>query len=350
MRAAANAVAVALFTTLVVAGCGGGSSSPTAPTGGAGATIAGTVSRASGGSSGLTVSVSNTNLSAAVEGGGHFQINGVPNGDVQLRFSDQTMNASAQIANVRQTDFIEIQVQVNGATATIVSETRSTGKVTLCHRTESGAYQSIDVSTSAEPAHREHGDAKAGEPVPGTQRQVFDENCRPSGPAVEIQKTTNGDDANDAPGPSITVGSAVTWRYIVSNTGTINLTGMLVTDDRGVSVTCPGTTLTPAQSMTCTGSGVATLGQYRNVGSVTASSANGSVTDSDPSHYLGVAPTSDPGEQKIQICHRTGAGFYNLLEIAVSAEPAHRAHGDGKIGEAVPNTPGRVFGAGCSVQ
>ena len=124
-------------------------------------------------------------------------------------------------------------MQVNGGSATIVNENRSSGKVSLCHRTDSGEYHLIDVSVNAEPAHRAHGDAKVGEPVPGTQRQVFDASCRPVGPAVKIKKSTNGEDADNAPGPSILVGSAVTWRYVVTNTGTINLTGIVVVDDRG---------------------------------------------------------------------------------------------------------------------
>jgi hypothetical protein len=52
----------------------------------------------------------------------------------------------------------------------------------------------------------------------------------------------------------------------------------------------------------------------------------------------------------VQLCHRTGAGFYVLIEVSVNAEPAHRAHGDGKIGEAVPGNAGKRFGAGCQVQ
>jgi hypothetical protein len=52
----------------------------------------------------------------------------------------------------------------------------------------------------------------------------------------------------------------------------------------------------------------------------------------------------------VQLCHRTGAGFYVLIDISVSAEPAHRAHGDAKIGEAVPGQEGKVFGPGCRVQ
>ena len=201
-------------------GCTGGSGNPGSPSGGAGATIAGTVSR-----SAETVAVANTSLSAAVDGSGHFQIGGVPTGNVQLKFKGAAVDATAQLSNVAQDEFIEIQVQVSGGSATIVNESRSSGKVSLCHRTGNGEYHLIDVSVNAEPAHRAHGDAKVGEPVPGTQRQVFDANCRPVGPAVKIEKSTNGEDADDAPGPSILVGSPVTWRYVVTNTGTINLTG-----------------------------------------------------------------------------------------------------------------------------
>jgi hypothetical protein len=339
--------------SLAASGCGGSSESPTAPSssGSGSATIAGMVSRTAGAPLGLTVAVTGTNLSAPVESSGRFQLDRVPGGDVQLKFKDSTVDANAKVTNVGQGEFIEIQVQVSATQATIVSETRSAGKIALCHRTESGTYNLIDISVNAESAHRDHGDAKIGEPVPGTQRQVFDSACRPSGPAVKIEKSTNGEDADQAPGPTITVGSAVTWRYLVTNTGTISLTGIAVSDDRGVAVNCGGqASLNAGQAMTCTGSGVATLGQYRNIGTVTAGSASGAVNDSNPSHYLGVAPTTETEGQKIQICHRTGSGRFNLLEISVNAEPAHRAHGDGKIGEPVPDSPGKVFGAGCSVQ
>jgi hypothetical protein len=38
------------------------------------------------------------------------------------------------------------------------------------------------------------------------------------------------------------------------------------------------------------------------------------------------------------------------IEVSINAEPAHRAHSDGKIGEAVPGSPGKVFAAGCTVE
>ena len=82
---------------------------------------------------------------------------------------------------------------------------------------------------------------------------------------------------------------------------------------------------------------------------MTANSAAGSVRDSDTSHYLGQAPGEEPG-LKVQLCHRTGNDSYHLIEVSVNAEPAHRAHGDGRIGEAVPGSPGKVFDAGCGVR
>jgi hypothetical protein len=280
---------------------------------------------------GLTVAVVGTDLSAVVESSGYFQLGGVPSGNVQLKFKDAAVDATAQLSNVAQGDFIEIQVQVNGSSALIVNESRSSGrKVSLCHRTDSGEYHLIDVSVDAEPAHRAHGDAKVGEPVPGTQKQVFDASCRPVGPAVKIKKTTNGEDADNAPGPSIAVGTAVTWRYVVTNTGTINLTSIVVVDDQGVSVNCSGQTTLPAgQTMTCSGTGVATLGQYSNVGKVTASSTSGTVDDSDPSHYLGITPTQTPPVSgEMTICHIPPGNYdaRHTITIGVSAWPAHQGH------------------------
>ena len=49
------------------------------------------------------------------------------------------------------------------------------------------------------------------------------------------------------------------------------------------------------------------------------------------------------------LCHRTGSGRYNMITVDRNAEPAHRAHGDGKVGEAVPDMAGKTFGGGCSV-
>jgi len=111
------------------------------------------------------------------------------------------------------------------------------------------------------------------------------------GPAIHLDKATNGDDADDAPGISINVGDTVTWTYVVTNTGNVTLTSITVTDDKIGTVSCPATTLAPGDSTTCTATGTAAAGQYENTGTVTAVSPDGSlVIASDPSHYIGMDP------------------------------------------------------------
>jgi hypothetical protein len=269
---------------------------------------------------------------------------------VQLQFKRGTVTASVQLSNVGEEELVQIQVNVSGTAATIVNEVRSSGKVSLCHNTGSG-YHLIEVSVSAESAHRAHGDGAVGDPVPADTTKVFDANCQAVAAiaaSVGIKKSTNGQDADEAPGPTIAVGSPVAWQYVVTNTGQIALSNVVVTDDRSVTVTCPGAALAVGQSMTCTGSGVAIAGQYTNIGTVMASSTAGPVQSSDASHYFGQAPSQEDGP-KVQICHRTGNGEYHLIEISINAEPAHRAHGDAKIGEPVPGSTGKVFTASCSV-
>lgn len=112
-----------------------------------------------------------------------------------------------------------------------------------------------------------------------------------NGPAVTIKKFTNGEDADTPTGPFIPVGGAVTWTYVVTNTGNVVLNPVAVTDDQGVAVTCPKTVLQPQESMTCTGAGTAVAGQYANIGNVTGIPPAGPpVTSTDPSHYFGAAP------------------------------------------------------------
>lgn len=112
-------------------------------------------------------------------------------------------------------------------------------------------------------------------------------------PGVSIEKSTNGQDADTPTGPQIAVGGAVTWSYLVANTGTLPLTNVAVTDSDIGAITCPGNTLAVGANMTCTANGTAVAGQYSNTGTVTADSTGGSVNDSDLSHYFGSAPSID---------------------------------------------------------
>ena len=250
---AASCLAVLVLS---LARCGG-SSTPTTPTGPmspTSAVVAGTVNRASGGAAaGLTVSVVGASASAAVQGSGAFELSGVPAGSVQLRFKDATVDATAQLRDVAAEERIQIQVNVSTSTATIVAEERSTGaKVELCHAEGNGSYHLIEVSVSAESAHRAHGDAKVGEPVPADRAKIFNRECRPTAAdvaSIRIKKSTNGQDADEAPGPTIAVGATVNWDYVVTNTGNVALTGVVVTDDRGVRVICAATAILAGRSV-----------------------------------------------------------------------------------------------------
>lgn len=109
-------------------------------------------------------------------------------------------------------------------------------------------------------------------------------------PAIDIEKATNGQDADTPTGPQITEGDAVTWTYVVQNTGEEDLSNVAVSDDKIGAITCPQTTLAVGESMTCEVNGTAVVGQYANLGTVTGVGivTGQTVTDEDPSHYFGV--------------------------------------------------------------
>jgi hypothetical protein len=108
--------------------------------------------------------------------------------------------------------------------------------------------------------------------------------------SIDIEKATNGQDADTPTGPTIPVGDTVTWTYVVTNTGKVALTGVMVVDDQGVTVTCPRTTLAAGETMTCVATGVAVAGQYANNGTAAGFDPSQTiVTDIDPSHYYGKA-------------------------------------------------------------
>ncbi len=59
----------------------------------------------------------------------------------------------------------------------------------------------------------------------------------------------------------------------------------------------------------------------------------------------------DNPNAKTDICHRTGGSAeFILISVAPSAVEPHLAHGDGRLGEAVPGQPGMRFGENCQVE
>ena len=117
-------------------------------------------------------------------------------------------------------------------------------------------------------------------------------------PALTIEKSTNGQDADDPPGPVIPAEDPVTWTYVVTNTGGVALENISVTDDntQGASISCTGQvngsiTLAAGESIECTASSLSlfTRNLQLHVNTATATGTvvgqQGSVTDSDRSHY-----------------------------------------------------------------
>ncbi len=142
----------------------------------------------------------------------------------------------------------------------------------------------------------------------------------PLKPKIDIEKSTNDVDADNANGndiPQIAPGKTVTWTYTVKNTGNTALSNVTVTDDQtGVMVTCPKTILAVGETMICTATGTAvtlatdtlytkvsgTCGGvtnstlYKNMGKATGETFLGEmVQDTDPSHYCNPRTTSSVG-------------------------------------------------------
>jgi hypothetical protein len=299
----------------------------------------------------LQVTVVGTSLTASLDDSGNFLLVNVPTGDLELLFSGQGVYARTPVPRVGDGEYVQLRVALESdSAATVLSDDRSAATLALCHVTGNGRFELIHVNPSAESAHVGHGDGLPGGPLPGAEAtNTLGTLCETA--RVEIVKRTNGEDANRTPGPEVAVGSTVTWEYVVRNTGGVDLTDIAVQDDQLGAIICPQTTLAPSASMTCTATGLATAGQYMNLGTVTAASLLGPASDTDPSHYFGqTVEQQQPGSNvKVDLCHRTGNGRYHLITVSIDAQPAHIAHGDGAPNGEVPGQPSLTFGPACEL-
>ena len=125
-------------------------------------------------------------------------------------------------------------------------------------------------------------------------------------PSIALTKTTNGISAPLEPGPTVAVGSTVTWGYTVSNPGNEPLKNVTLVDNGGNSASTAdsfnptfvsGDTngnglLDPGETWIYTATGTAKAGQYENQAVVTAAgnTSGTPVTASAVSHYLAPTP------------------------------------------------------------
>ena len=130
-------------------------------------------------------------------------------------------------------------------------------------------------------------------------------------PSVDIEKATNGQDADDPVGVVILIPDnnvEVEWTYVVTNTGTLDLIDLVVEDDQeGTIGTIPF--LAVGESATLSLTGTAQTGQYSNLATVTGQPVDENdnpfgppVTDEDPSNYVGVFINMDKEGDKSNIC------------------------------------------------
>jgi hypothetical protein len=118
-------------------------------------------------------------------------------------------------------------------------------------------------------------------------------------PALEINKATNGVQADLAPGPYIDVDDPLSWTYTIQNIGNSLLQDITVVDDNGTSdddsddvalPACSVSSLGLFEAFSCTATAVAMPGQYRNLAIVTGIYSGTPISDSDASHYFGIVP------------------------------------------------------------
>ncbi|WP_421722951.1 DUF7507 domain-containing protein [Bauldia sp.] len=151
---------------------------------------------------------------------------------------------------------------------------------------------------------------------------------------IEIEKATNGSDADTPTGPEITVGGDVVWTYFVKNTGNVLLTDILVTDsDNDVDpIAVVGNEgfnvgdidkdgiLDFDEEWEYEAKGIAEEGPYSNIGTATGKAVyepeDGEdpvpvegvedPKDTDPSHYIGKAPPPVPSYDIIKTVLNVG--------------------------------------------
>ncbi len=110
-------------------------------------------------------------------------------------------------------------------------------------------------------------------------------------PKIDVEKWTNGVQADNDNGSKLHVGDKVTWTYLIKNIGTEDLNNVKLVDDKEGNINCSKDTLAVDENITCTKTSTvpeSQLGEvYENIASVSAKGVitGKDVNDSDPSHY-----------------------------------------------------------------
>jgi PKD repeat protein len=139
--------------------------------------------------------------------------------------------------------------------------------------------------------------------------------------SIAIEVLTDGDEADAPPGPSVVIGTPLTWTYVVNNAGNVALTEVAVHDDRGIvpayrsGDTDGDGALDPGEAWIYEANGTAVIGLHVIDGRVAARppppSGLENVTTHDLSHYTGVEPPPTPLDVELLVSADTGSTWYD---------------------------------------
>lgn len=266
-----------------------------------------------------------------------FATGDTPNGDeVESNVDDEDVTAQ-QVRAIEVTKVAAPQTYDAGDTITYHYVVENTGNVTLTDVTLTDDRATGITCTPDMPAELAPGDtmtctgtttADAADVTAGSIPNRATASGQPPGDLPRVED--HADEKVFAVGePSIEItkvgspqtytrpGQEITYTYVVTNTGTVPLTGVTVTDDRITGLTCTppeGSTLPPGGEMHCTATHVTTqadvdAGIIENTATVTGHPPTGSpVTDDD--------------------FEEVNAGLAPEIEITKTASPAvYSVHG-----------------------
>ncbi|AEH60006.1 GLUG domain protein [Methanosalsum zhilinae DSM 4017] len=103
---------------------------------------------------------------------------------------------------------------------------------------------------------------------------------------ISIQKFINGEHVNEPPGPVIHLGSIIEWKFSVTNTGDVQLTHIIVIDDK-LGIICEIDELEPGESKVCIMTSRAYTRQQMNTVTVTGWYDEIEIQDTDAAYYFG---------------------------------------------------------------
>ncbi len=206
----------------------------------------------------------------------------------------------AHVGDLLQFSYVVTDSGDSALTSIVVTDSK--GLTVTCPKTTLDPSESMTCTASgtALADYNTHTGSVSANPPSGPAVTASDPvtylGSNPSHFSISIETLLNGNEADTAPGISTKTGSTLAVNYQVTNTGIIDLVNIAVTDDQGLTVTCPYTTLGPASVMACTAQATALAGQNIHVGSVSAALLvpSAPITASDPAYYYGLSDVVPP--------------------------------------------------------